>query len=115
VIRAGLARALKLLVAVAAGTAAASLLLGLAVGAGADRSLTLGWYLCGSLALVIGFAASLRGPTRATGTTERRMRHRRWATRGEQEESINFSALLVALGVALIVLAVVADRRYPLF
>jgi hypothetical protein len=44
-----------------------------------------------------------------------RVRARRWATRDEQEESLNLSAALVVLGFALVVLGVLADRRHPLF
>ena len=114
-IRAGLARALRLLVAVAAATAVVSILVGLALGAGLDRALSVGWYCAGAFALLVGFVASSRGPTRGADIPTGRVRARRWATRNEQEETINLSAALVALGFVLIVLGVLVDRRHPLF
>ena len=39
----------------------------------------------------------------------------RWATPAEQEETINMSAVFVAIGLTLIVLGVAADPRYKLF
>jgi hypothetical protein len=114
-VRAGLARALRLFVAVAGGTAIVSVLAGLAFGTGLDRALSLGWYCAGAFALLVGFVASSRGPTRSAETLSSRVRARRWATRDEQEESINLSAVIVALGFLLIVLGVLADRRHPLF
>jgi hypothetical protein len=38
----------------------------------------------------------------------------RWATPEEQRESISLSAVLVTLGIAIIVLGVLADTRYRL-
>jgi hypothetical protein len=114
-LRAGLVRALRLFVAVAAATAVVSLLAGLALGAGVGRALSLGWYCVGALALLAGFAASSRGPTRSAETPSSRVRARRWATRAEQDETLDLSAALVALGLLLLVLGVLADRRHPLF
>ena len=115
-VRAGLARALRLFVAVAAASAALALLVGLAVGASAARAVSVGWYATGAIVLVLGFFASSRGPTRATERgVGRRLRQRRWATRGEQEDALNLSAVLVALGVVLIALGVVLDPRQRLF
>jgi hypothetical protein len=115
VIRAGLARALRLLVAIAAATAVVSILVGLALGVGIDRALSVGWYCVGAFALLAGFVASSRGPTRGADLLSSRVRARRWATREEQEDSLNLSAALVVLGFALVVLGVLADRRHPLF
>ncbi len=118
-IRAGLARALKLFAAAAAASGLVSLLVGFAVGAGAARSLSVGWYCTGSFALLLGFVASSRGPTRAEdggwSPVSLSGRSLRWATRSEQEESIGVSALLVVLGLVLILLGVAADPRHPLF
>jgi hypothetical protein len=104
------------LVAVAAGTAAASLLLGLAIGASADRSITTGLYLVGSLLLVGGFFIGNRGPVRRGGGDDQSFFGRRMhlATPEEREETINTSAVFVLVGLALIVIGVLADRRYPL-
>jgi hypothetical protein len=38
----------------------------------------------------------------------------RWATRAEQDESLASSALFVVLGVALLMIGLLADARHPL-
>ena len=119
-IRAGLARTLKLFLAIAGSSAVIGLLAGAALGAGVARSLSVAWYCAGAFLLAIAFVASSRGPTRAadTGTwapVSLRARSLRWASRHEQEESINLSAVLVVLGFGLIAIGVVADPRHPLF
>jgi hypothetical protein len=120
VIRAGLARAAKLFCAVAVASAVVSLLTGLALGAGAARALSVGWYCVGAFLLVLGFVASARGPTRVADKGSRapvtlRGRPLRWATRSEQEESIGLSAVLILLGIVLIALGVAVDPRQPIF
>ena len=116
-IRAALRRLSIMLAAIAGGTAAVALLLGLALGAGVSRSVSLGWYVVGSAILVGGFFVGNRGPTRPQGEGWFPLslnRWVRWATPEEQVESISLSALLVVLGFVLIVLAILADRRYSL-
>lgn len=115
-IRAGLARALRLFVVVAAASAVVSLVLGVVFGADASRSVSVGWYAVGATVLLLGFFASSRGPTRAVEEgSSLRLRARRWATRGEQEDALNLSAVLVLLGVVLIVLGIAVDPRHRLF
>jgi hypothetical protein len=120
VIRAGLARALKLFVGAAAASAVVAVLIGLAVGSTAARAVSVGWYCAGGFLLLIGLVASSRGPTRSADTAgwtpiSLTGRSLRWATRSEQEESLNLSAVLVLLGFLLIVLGIVVDPRHPLF
>jgi hypothetical protein len=115
VIRAGLARAARLFLGVAAASAAVAAVLGLAVGASVVRAVAVGWYGTGAAVLALGFLASSRGPTRATEALSLRARSRRWATRAEQEESLNLGAVLVVLGVCLILLGVIVDPRHRLF
>jgi hypothetical protein len=106
-----------LLGAVAGGTAVLALLLGLALGAGVSRSLSLGWYIVGSLLLLSGFFVGNRGPARPQGEgwfVFSLRRWTRWATPDEQRESISLSAVLVALGFVIIALGVIADTRYSL-
>jgi hypothetical protein len=106
-----------LLGAVAGGTAALALLVGLAFGAGVGRSVSLGWYIVGSVLLLGGFFVGNRGPTRPQGegwSPFSLRRWVRWATPEEQRESISLSAVLVVLGLVIIALAVVADTRHPL-
>jgi hypothetical protein len=115
---AALRRFSLLLVVTAVGTALVALLLGIASGAGVSRSVSLGWYLVGSLLLVGGFFVGNRGATRPKGegwfpfSTQRWVR---WAGAEEQQESISLSAILVVLGFVLILLGVFADTRYSLF
>jgi len=113
-------RFLFLLVVVAAGTALVSLAIGLLLGAGVSRSVSLGFYGVGSFLLISGFFVGNRGPARVKGDpgfsvfgifTNRRIR---WATGSEQAETLNLSFVFIALGVFLIVLGVVTDTRYTL-
>ncbi|HEY3050972.1 MAG TPA: hypothetical protein VGJ40_04545 [Gaiellaceae bacterium] len=103
-----------------------SLLIGLLIGAGAVRSIVVGFYLGGSFLLVAGFFVGNRGPARVRagdetigpmglpipGSSARRLR---WATLGEQNETINNSAVFISLGLILVVLGVVFDTRHSLF
>jgi hypothetical protein len=120
VIRAGLARALKLFVGVAAATAAVSLAIGIANGSSVPRAISVGWYCSGAFLLALGFIASSRGPSRnadsgAWSPVTLRNRSLRWATRAEQEDSLRVSVLLVVLALLLIFLGMAADPRHPVF
>jgi len=104
---------------------AGGLALGLVLGADFNRSISLGFYLIGSMLVLAGFFVGNRGPVRfrddRTTTTGPlgffffTSHRRRWATAEEREQQINDSAVFVALGLALIILGVVADNRYELF
>src|SRR6185503_5715441 len=93
-------------------TIAASLLIGLLIDSGADRALTLGFYFVGSFLLITGFFVGNRGPVRVQheGKPEEGLaeasaapmilpipgfgsRRLRWASQGEQHETINNSAI----------------------
>jgi hypothetical protein len=119
-LRAAGRRFVGLLVVIAGGTALLSLLLGLAIGAGISRSISLGFYLVGSFLLISGFFVGNRGPVRVKGDPGFGMfgffrnRRLRWATGSEQIESLSLSVVFVALGLALIVLGVLTDTRYEL-
>jgi hypothetical protein len=105
-------------------TAVASLGIGALVGASIDRSLVLGFYLGGCLLMVAGFFVGNRGPARVKSESpgpamtpfgvlgDRRLR---WATLGEQDETINSSAVFVGLGVVLVVIGVLIDGRHAIF
>jgi len=106
-----------LLGALAGGTAALALLLGLAFGSSLSRSLSVGWYIVGSVLLISGFFVGNRGPARPQGegwSVFSLRRWVRWATPEEQRESISLSAVLVVLGFLLIALGVLADTRYTI-
>jgi hypothetical protein len=100
-------------------TLVVSLLLGLALGAGAERSISLGFYCIGSFLLVSGFFIGNRGPVRLKGDGSAGpflfgSRYMRWASPAEREETINLSAIFITLGFVLILVGVVADNRYNL-
>jgi hypothetical protein len=106
-----------LLGALVGGTAAIALLIGLAFGSSLSRSLSVGWYIVGSVLLISGFFVGNRGPSRPQGegwSVFSLRRWVRWATPEEQRESISLSAVLVVLGFLLIALGVLADARYKL-
>jgi hypothetical protein len=106
-------------------TAVGSLLIGLIIGASVDRSLVLGFYLVGCFFMLTGFFVGNRGPARVKSeepgaaatpfgvfSGSRRLR---WATLGEQEETINSSAVFVTLGIILVIAGVLLDSRHALF
>ena len=116
-LRVALRRFSILLLIFAGGTAVLSLVLGLAAGAGALRSLSVGWYIAGCTLLVGGFFVGNRGAARPRGEGAFLFSSRRffrWADTDEQRESISLSGILVVLGLVLIVLGILADRRYEL-
>jgi hypothetical protein len=103
------------LCALAGGTAALALLVGLAFGSSVSRSLSLGWYIVGCVMLISGFFVGNRGPSRPEGegwSAFSMRRWVRWATPDEQRETLSLSAVLVVLGFLLIALGVLADTRY---
>src|SRR5712691_8703400 len=106
-------RRFTLLVLLATGlTAVMSLLIGLLVGGSLDRSLALGFYFMGCFLLVVGFFVGNRGPARVKSESAGPLmpfamfgsRQLRWATPGEQNETIMSSAVFISLGVILIVI-----------
>jgi hypothetical protein len=112
-------RFIGLFVLASAFTLIASLLLGLALGSGVERSVSLGFYTIGSFLLVSGFFIGNRGPVRlkkeeGAGPFLFGSRYMRWASPSEREETINLSAIFIALGFVLILIGVVADNRYSL-
>ena len=104
-------------------TVVLSLLFGLLAGGSLGRALVLGFYLAGCFLLVCGFFVGNRGPTRVhsespgpvvvpfMGIGSRRLR---WASLGEQNETINNSALFIGLGLVLVVLGIVLDSQQSL-
>jgi hypothetical protein len=120
---AALRRLLFLVVLSAAVTTVGSLLFGLLIRASLDRAISLGFYGVGCFLMVSGFFIGNRGPARVRGDASGFMilpipglhaRRLRWASREEQEETINNSAVFVVLGVIMIVIAVLVDSRHSL-
>jgi hypothetical protein len=127
VLRAALRRFGLLLAGTAGGTAVVSLLIGLLIGTSVSRSVSVGLYLVGCFLLVAGFFVGNRGPARLRGGEAEGSGavagmfglgigagRLRWATLEEREEAISNSAVFVALGLALILLGVLADSRVHL-
>ena len=121
---AALRRLALVLVLALAVTAAGSALLGVLLGASIERSISLGLYGVGSFLLVAGFFIGNRGPTRVRSETAGGVwvpfplfgsRRLRWATPGEQEETINNSAVFIVLGLLLVVIGAAIDSRHTLF
>jgi len=128
-------RRLAFISAVAIGvTVVVSLLIGLLIGSGVERALTLGFYFVGSFLLISGFFVGNRGPVRVKaedhgeegvagaspaamifpipGFSKRRMR---WASASEQNETINNSAIFIVLGLLLVFIGVGFDSHHSLF
>ena len=119
---AALRRILLLLVGSLLVISAASFVLGLALGASPARSISLGLTITGSFLLISGFFIGNRGPARLKDDEEDHVRggllsfdrRMRWATPGESNETINLSAVFVAVGFVLILIGIAADPRYRL-
>jgi hypothetical protein len=110
-------RFLGLLVLATAFTLVASLAIGLPLGAGVSRAVSVGFYAVGSFLLISGFFVGNRGPVRMkrdVGVPLLGSRYMRWATPEEREETINLSAIFVVLGFVLILVGVIADTRHDL-
>jgi len=117
-----LRRFVSILLLIGVPTVVVSLVLGLLLNASLARSIAIGFYLVGSTLLIGGFFVGNRGPVRPMrdvdgGEAQPRLANRRmrWATRQENEETINLSAVFVALGFVLLVLGIASDNRHSLF
>jgi hypothetical protein len=111
-------RRLVSLLAIAGGiTLLLSLAFGVLLGESVSRAVSVGFYLVGSFLTIAGFFVGNRGPVRLkrdVGVPLLGSRIVRWATPEEREESINTSAIYVALGFIMIFIGVLADTRYSL-
>ena len=106
-----------LLIGVGAGTVVLSVAVGALVGYSVGRSIAIGLYIVGSLFLLFGFFIGNRGPFRTRGDEPFGFfapRSIRGATLEERHESINSSALLVAIGLVMIVLGLAVDPAHRL-
>jgi urea transporter len=123
VLLAALGRLAALVVLGSVVTALLSLPVGFLLGASAERSLTIGFYLTGCFLMVVGFFAGNRGPARVKSESPGRAvlpftfsgRRLRWATQGEQNETINNSAIFVTVGLILVVIGLLIDPNHALF
>jgi hypothetical protein len=112
-------RFVRLLLGVSVATAVLGVAVGAIAGASVDRSVSLGFYIVGSFLLIAGFFVGNRGPVRPKNAAEGfglipflGSRSVRWATREEQQETINLSAVFVAVGFILVMIGIAVDSRY---
>jgi hypothetical protein len=115
------ARRLVLIFATVLGsTVVVSLLLGLAAGKSLGRSVAIGLYVAGAVALLGCFVMGARGPLRGTGPAgegapllaAKRVRR---ATSDERSEASRTAILLFALGLVLVVIGSVVDPAHRAF
>jgi hypothetical protein len=123
-IRAGLRRLFLLIFGAAAATAVGSIVIAKLLGSPLARSVTVGFYLVGCFLMLAGFFVGNRGPARVKSESDARPtplgifgggRDLRWATLGEQNETINSSAVFIALGLVLVAIGILIDSRHSLF
>jgi general stress protein CsbA len=122
---AGLRRLFLLIFGATALTAVGSLLIAEIIGASLGRSLTVGFYLVGCFLMLAGFFVGNRGPARVKSESDTRAspmgmilgggRNLRWASLGEQNDTINNSAVFIALGLVLVAIGILFDSRHSLF
>src|SRR5215210_3717883 len=116
--RAAARRFSLLLLAFAGGSALLALPFGLLGSASVARSVSVAWYIAGSILLLSGFFVGNRGAARPQGEgwfAFSMRRNVRWADAEEQQESISLSAILVTLGFVLLALGAATDTRYNFF
>ena len=124
-ILAGLRRLFLLIFGAAALTAVGSIVIAELVGASLGRSLTVGFYLVGCFLMLSGFFVGNRGPARVKSESDTRStpmgmllgggRNLRWATLGEQNETINSSAVFIGIGLVLVAIGILFDSRHSFF
>jgi hypothetical protein len=110
VIRRGLRSIAIALVCVFGLTAAASLLIGVAADVSAERALSGGYLLMGSLLFTAGALVGLRDPARAR-ERERRIRRVNPGGLASWTEAFHLSALLVGLGISLVLVGIALSPR----
>jgi uncharacterized membrane protein YczE len=121
---AALRRFLLLTVGISIVTGLIALLFGAALGTSPGRAVSLAFYGVGSFALLSGVFVGSRGPVRVKSEEAGPAlmpflgffgkRQLRWATLSEQHETINNSAVFVAVGLVLLAIGIFIDPRYKL-
>jgi general stress protein CsbA len=124
-ILAGLRRLFLLIFGATALTAVGSVLIAEIIGASLGRSLTVGFYLVGCFLMLAGFFVGNRGPARVKSESDSRAspmgmilgggRNLRWASLGEQNDTINNSAVFIGIGLVLVAIGILFDSRHAFF
>lgn len=115
VLFAGIRRFLVILVSLAAGTALIGLVASFLGNFAVDRAVSAAFDLVGVFLLVVGFFVGNRGPVRLKGAASVPLfaqRQVRWATPDERTETLNDSAIFVAVGIVMILIGIAIDSRY---
>jgi hypothetical protein len=108
-------RFFTLLAVVAGAVFLCAVSIGLILGTSLNRAIAVGFEAFGCLLLVLGFFVGNRGPVRQKGdATPFGPRFLRWATHDEHQSTIAESALFIVLGLLLILIGLVIDKRYSL-
>jgi len=118
VLVAGLRRFFVILAALAGGVTCLMVLLAFLGKWDVARTVSAGFDAIGAFLLVIGFFVGNRGPVRLKSeqaalpfSGPRRVR---WATPDERADTLNDSAVFVAVGLVMVVIGIVIDPRYSL-
>ncbi len=122
---AALRRFLVLTVGVSVITGVIALLFGEALNSSLARAVSVAFYGVGAFAMLTGVFVGSRGPVRLKSEEPSSSplplpffsgsRTLRWATLSEQHESINNSAVFVAVGFVLLAIGILVDPRHRLF
>ena len=104
----GVRRFVLLFAALSGATAATSTLVGLAAGSALSRAVSLGFYVVGAGVTLAGVVVMNRSPLRTRGGVQRP------PAVPALEQTLGISAILIAGGLALLVLGVLADSRVRL-
>jgi len=117
---AGLRRLAIIAGVVLAATIVVSLLLGLAAGAGIERSISVGLYILGAILLVGCFVFGVRGPLRGVSSTGESTsvlgaRRLRTATPEERTDATRTALLLFVLGLVIVVIGSAIDPAHKAF
>lgn len=108
-------RFFTLLAVVAGAVFLCAVSIGLILGTSLNRAIAVGFEAFGCLLLVLGFFVGNRGPVRQKGdATPFGPRFLRWATHDEHQSTIGESAIFIVLGLILILIGLVIDKRYGL-
>jgi hypothetical protein len=118
---AGLRRFGGFVLGTAVAVAVGSIIAGLLFHSELRRAIALGFYVVGSLFIVVGFFYGVRPPVRMTGeggatpgflgSLASAGGSARWADRDDLEASLGASAVFVAIGLVLVVIGVAVDPR----
>jgi hypothetical protein len=109
-------RFFTLLAVVAGGVFLCALSVGLIIGSSLNRAIAVGFEAFGCLLLVLGFFVGNRGPVREKDEASPFFgpRFLRWASPDEHQSTIAESAIFIVVGLILVLIGLLIDKRYSL-